>query len=176
MVEDIRKEITAVINYFDKPLVFKNLNAGMRLRLITRAFPGAKLIFIRRDPRFVIRSILKGRKRVKAQDGKIWGIMPPNYNEITKLPETEMCCAQIFYIEKQILKDLSLLPIQNIKTVYYQDLSISLIDNVAKWIGLVKRKEGIIPKFNKDEVGINNEMIKIESIVKKYPFDKGLFI
>ena len=59
MVEQIREEITAVINYFDKPLVFKNLNAGQRLRLLQRCFPEAKFIFTKRKIScFIIRNFL----------------------------------------------------------------------------------------------------------------------
>ena len=48
MIEEIKREITAVTNYFNKPIIFKNLNAGQRLRLLTQCFPNAKYIFIKR--------------------------------------------------------------------------------------------------------------------------------
>jgi hypothetical protein len=176
MVEKIRREITAIINYFDKPIVFKNLNAGQRLRLLKKAFPGAKFIFIRRDPRFVALSILKGRKKVKAKKGFVWGIMPPNYKMIAKLDELDMCCAQIYYIEEQIIEDLSLFPNKNIKTIHYQELSLSLIAELANWMDLKKRVKFIKPFFRKDEITAGNGIIEIENYLKKYSFDESLFI
>lgn len=176
MIEEIRCEITAVINYFDKPIVFKNLNAGMRLRLLKKTFPSAKLIFIRRDPRFVALSILKGRKMVKAKEGEIWGIMPPNHDKIAELDELDMCCAQIYYIEKQIKEDLSLFLDQNIKIIHYQELSLSIVNKLAKWMSSKRRDNYIYPVFRRDATKALDEIIEIERVVKRYSFDKSLFI
>ena len=62
MVSEIRDEITTIINYFDKPLVFKNLNAGQRLRLLSKCFPDAKFIFMKREFIFTAQSIIKAKK------------------------------------------------------------------------------------------------------------------
>jgi hypothetical protein len=61
MIKQIQNEVSAVINYFDKPILFKNLNAGQRLRLIQKCFPNAKFLYIKRSPFFVVQSILKAR-------------------------------------------------------------------------------------------------------------------
>lgn len=47
---DIKSEIVMPSNKFGAPFLFKNLNAGQRLNLISEIFPDARIIYMRRDP------------------------------------------------------------------------------------------------------------------------------
>jgi hypothetical protein len=122
MVREIRDEITAVINYFDKPLVFKNLNAGQRLRLLQRCFPEAKFIFTKREALFTAQSILKAKRKLKLPDNKYWGIMSKNFKELENLTYAEQIVKQIYYIEKQIVEDVKLFDNRNLLTTEYASL------------------------------------------------------
>lgn len=103
---DIKKLTAAITNRFGRPLLFKNLNAGMRIALLTKLFPGCKFIFIKRDPLFTAQSILLGRKKVFGDANKWWSVKPQNYNELKKLPYIEQIVKQVYFIEKQISSDL----------------------------------------------------------------------
>lgn len=178
MVSEIRDEVIGSSKVFGMPLLFKNLNAGQRLRLIKQAFPGARIIFIRRDPRFVVRSIMKARSKNGVKKGDWWSIMPPNFKELLKLPELDMSVAQVFYLEAQIEIDLKLFPQENVREVHYQDLSDSCIKGLGDWIGLEERDGGSLPKFHQDSIGsfVADELEEIESEIKKYSFKDDLFI
>jgi len=150
MVKEIRQEITAVCNYFDRPIAFKNLNAGQRLRLIQRCFPEAKLIYVRRDHRFIKKSILAARERAGVKQGEWWGIKPPNFKELQSLPENEMVAAQVISIEKQIELDLSRFPVSNHQILDFDDFSPESIMALGEWLGLKLRDNGCLPQFRKD--------------------------
>lgn len=122
MIEQIRDEITAVINCFDKPLVFKNLNAGQRLRLLQKCFPDAKFIFLKRDPLFTAQSILKAKRKVGISDDIFWSVMPSNVKELEKLNSYEQIIKQIYFLEKQIIEDRKLFDEKNILMVNYKEL------------------------------------------------------
>lgn len=168
----IRQEVNEVVDYFGKPLVFKNLNAGQRLRLIAQAFPNARIIFIRRDPRFVLRSILAARKRIGVKPGQWWSVRPPHYERYLGLPEPEMCAAQIYHIEKQILEDLPLFPREQIRVIDYQELSASKLVEIGSWLGLSPRAGGWLPEFTKDslEGWAQQELDALERAISRYPF------
>ena len=178
MIEELRAEVFGVINYLEKPLLFKNLNAGQRLRLIHRAFPSAKIIFIRRDPRFVIRSLLDARRKVGVKPGNWWSIMPPNVLELLSLPEPEMCAAQVYFVEKQIEEDLALFPAENIREIHYRDLQASVIQDLARWIGVHVRPGGALPKFFEDDTWLidNHHLDELDRLTAKFPFRKDLFV
>jgi hypothetical protein len=151
MVEEIQREITAVINYFDRPIVFKNLNAGQRLRFITRCFPDAKFIFITRDPLQTAQSILKAKRRAGLSDNTFWSIMPPNADALKGLDWDEQIAKQVYFLEKQITLDSSLAKQENFFTLQYKDLSLQQIDVLAKKLGLQKKKNAQKPEIRIQE-------------------------
>jgi len=178
MVTGIRAEVLGVTSYLGKPLLFKNLNAGQRLRLIKRALPDAKIIFVRRDPRFVVRSIMESRKKLRIREGQWWSIMPPKVDQLLGLPETEMVAAQVYFLEKQIEEDLGMFPADNVMELHYQDLNTALIEHLADWIGVNPRPGGSVPEFLQDSIYnlANDELEELNHIVSQYPFRKELFI
>lgn len=178
MVAGIRNEILGASAYLNKPLLFKNLNAGQRLRLIHRCFPNAKIIFVRRDPRFVIRSILRGRKKVGIGKSRWWGIMPKNFKNLLSLPEDSMCAAQVYYLEKQIEDDLSLFPSKNVQEVHYNELEEHLIHDIGAWAEAKPRVKASIPTFKKDNLDqlTSLELNDLNRLVKLYAFKEGLFL
>lgn len=171
-IKNIRTEITAVINCANKPLVFKNLNAGQRLRLLKEAFPDAKFIFLKRDPRFVVNSIMNARNKVGCNPNEFWGIKPKNFLELTALAEADMCIAQVYYIEKQISEDLQLFNRKNVFEMHYEDLSPNTLDIIGEYFELKHKSFGSLPKFKKDLVEKIDSirLNKIEETIKKYKF------
>lgn len=172
VIAAIRQEVNEVSAVFDRPLVFKNLNAGQRLRLIVKAFPDARIIFIRRDPLFVLRSILSARRRVGVKAGQWWSVRPPEYERYLSLPEAQMCAAQIFNIEKQILEDLELFPRENVFVVDYDELSADAVKEMGRTLGLMLREGGSLPEFSKDSVDVISaeEMDGLVKALSGYPF------
>ena len=177
MIEQIKNEVSAVINYFDKPILFKNLNVGQRLRLIRKCFPNAKFLYIKRDPFFVIQSILKARTKNNILHNQIWSIKPPNYKSLLSLDEVSMVTAQVYYLEKQIEKDLSLFYKKNVFTFDYE----SMTTNFADFLSNLEQRLNF-PQINKYEVKktlpditlnnrvtVNKELAsKIKNALKKY--------
>jgi hypothetical protein len=178
MVSEIREEVYGASGCFQRPLLFKNLNAGQRLRLIYKTFPDAKIIFLRRDPRFVTRSILKARKEVGTPERQWWSIMPPNVDELLRLPEGEMCAAQVYFIERQIEEDLTLFPKENVQEIHYQDLNENLVHRLGSWCRVPPREEATIPDFHQDSPMAleSEELDDLCRLVEKYPFKKEIFV
>lgn len=178
MVEGVRREVLGASAFLEQPLVFKNLNVGQRLRLIREAFPEAKIIFVRRDPRFVVRSILQTRKKVGVGEGQWWSVMPPNVSDLLNLTELEMCAAQVYHVERQIEEDLTLFPAQNTRQVHYQSLDNEVVDDLGKWIAAPRRAASDLPEFRHDQFQslTDQELKQWAKIIEKYPFEKELFV
>jgi hypothetical protein len=132
MINQIRTEISAVSNYFDKPILFKNLNAGQRLRLIRKCFPNAKFIYLKRNPFFVVQSILKARDRNNIVNNQLWSIKPPNFESLLSLDEVSMVSAQVYYLERQIEKDLLLFDKKCVFAFSYESMTTNFADFLAK--------------------------------------------
>jgi hypothetical protein len=149
VVDEIRKEVIAVTNYFNKPIVFKNLNAGQRIRMLSRCFPEAKYLFIKRDPLFTAQSINNARKKLAIPDDKIWSIKPFNFIDLEKLSVSEHIVKQIYFLERQILMDLHLIGEGCFLQIDYEELKVpSLIGIVQKFIHANSRPDAVMPNLN----------------------------
>ncbi|KFN48874.1 sulfotransferase family protein [Arenimonas composti] len=151
IVTAIRRELTAVVNRFDRPLMFKNLNAGQRLRLILKAFPDARLIHVVRDTEPTVRSILAARRSRGIGRGEWWSVKPRGYRELLSLDEEAMVRAQVARIEAQIAEDCARFPAGNVMQVRYNDFSPELVARIGQWIGCGRRGGGL-PEFRRDGV------------------------
>jgi len=162
MVNGIRREVTAVSDYFDRPILFKNMNAGLRLRLLHKCFPKAKFIFICRDHRFIVKSILNVRRTRRIKPNELWSLKPNDYEELLNLPELDMVIAQVYAIEQQIRADLSLFPPEQRCVVHYEKFSRDLVDMLGRFIGARKRSAGSLPVFKKDSPALLQSSYRLE--------------
>ena len=151
IVRQIRLEITSVINYFNKPLVFKNLNAGQRIRLLTTCFPEATFLFITRDPVQTVQAILMAKRELHVDDGAFWSIMPRNVRELEKLDPFEQIAKQVYFLERQIVQDSSLTARGGFYTIEYKKLSLSYVDDLARKLKFDKRQRYEIPSIRINE-------------------------
>lgn len=145
--EELKFSINFPSKWFAKHILFKNLNAGQRLRLINEAFPDAKIIYIQRDLKDTVSSILKARHSIGVSKDKIWSIRPKDYRSLEGLPEEEMCLRQVLLLQEQIELDLALFCQKNVFYVNYSELSEELIEELRSWIGVSARAGYVRPKF-----------------------------
>jgi len=177
MVDEIRKEITAIINYYDKPIVFKNLNMGQRLRLLKKCFPESKFIFIKREPLFTAQSILKAKRKIGIKDNEFWSVMPKNIKVLEQLNSYEQIVKQIFYIEKQIEKDKSLFKSKSFLDLDYRQFGNSF-DNTLNicqaFIG--KENKNIFQKADiklTEKISLDNkDILEFQREISKLDWDK----
>jgi hypothetical protein len=177
----LRKSITAVTNYLDQPILFKNLNAGMRINLIKSVFPEAKFLLIKRDPFYTVQSILLARKKLGINAGEWWSVKPPDFRDYLNMTEVGMVVRQVFDIEMQILNDLKgVVDETNYKILYYENLEVDKgwFNSVAEFIfqnsnSMVERLDIKVEVRNTDKLSKElSEEIKRE--MKKYDWIKDL--
>jgi len=151
MVRNVRREIAAVINYYDKPILFKNLNAGQRLRLLHQCFPEAKFVVVNREPLYAAQSILLAKRRLGLIDNEFWSIMPGNVDQLKTLSGYEQITKQIYFLQGQIFKDRRLFNDKNFLTVEYSNLNSELnviLEQCRTFIGASERSGFVEPDIS----------------------------
>ena len=103
---EMRRVVYAMIALKGKSVFFKNMNCGQRIGALSQIFPEALFIYCARNPLYTAQSLLKTRERVYGNYHTWWSIMPKEYKKLQSLRPIEQVVAQIYYIEKQINKDL----------------------------------------------------------------------
>ncbi len=102
---EIRATIYGVIRRFRLPMLFKNLNAGQRLGMLSEIAPDARFIFIRRDPLYTAQSILDVKFSKGMDPRSWWSIMPKDHERLLELDGPRMAASQVYYLERQIMMD-----------------------------------------------------------------------
>ena len=144
-VRHLRSEVARATRIAGKAIVFKNLNAGQRLRLISRSFPEARIVHITRDIRFNAQSIVLARCRNGIPRGTWWSIKPPKYEQYLDLPKADLAIAQVKAIEAQIEQDKQLFSPEQWKTVCYEDLTANperIVGEIAQFLNVKRRSRG----------------------------------
>lgn len=167
--QEIYNNIVSVINYYNKPLLFKNLNAGQRLRMIKEIFPNAKFIYVKRHMLFTAQSILTAKRKTGVADNQFWSIMPKNVEELKTLPWAEQIVKQIYFLELQIEEDSSLF--KDVLIIQYQDIlknTKEVIEDVQQFASLDYRTDYAEPIIKGgDYQSINdNDFKKLKSEIK----------
>jgi hypothetical protein len=137
----IRRELEGLSGYAGRPLVLKSLNyAVYNIHRFAEEFPTAKFLSIRRDPRFVVQSILESRRKRYGDESLWWTIRPRDYQAWLHRPPLEQVCHQVDDIRRAIEDGLAGLPANRKLEITYEDLigdPYGQLSRVADLIGNV---------------------------------------
>ena len=101
-----RQSVAALTSEFNKPVLFKNLYASLRIQAIAHYFPESLFVVIKRNEVANGHSILEARHE-RFRDYTSWfSVEPPKIEELKLLPAHQQVIEQIRHIHKTIDEDL----------------------------------------------------------------------
>ena len=101
-----RKTVSALMKTQNKPILFKNLFATLRIRPINKYIPEALFIIIKRDEVDNGHSILRARMKVHGDYSVWWSVPPPNIKVLQNLPPEQQVIEQIRQLNALIERDI----------------------------------------------------------------------
>lgn len=165
-LQEMSRNIFGIIRRFRLPLLFKNLNAGQRLGMISQIAPNAKFIFIRRDPLYTAQSILDVKRKLGLDERSWWSIMPQNHDRLLSLDGPDMAVAQVYYLERRIMEDRRLFSPEQWMDVRYEDFCADVsaaVYNVRNFISpgiLMKKDPGDLAITLRQEQTVDDELFQ----------------
>lgn len=153
------------------PFVIKNLVLSMRLRLIHRFWPRARIIWVRREPENIVHSILRARRQLNIPAHQWWSVKPKRFRQWLSLPEDEMVVQQVMAIEQHIQNDWILFNENQRMEMNYNTFvnrTERHISAVGSFIGQTERRENYIPFRTRIPEKRDNEHIQ-KLIRRLYP-------
>jgi hypothetical protein len=103
----------SVVSYFEavsrtagRPWLVKNARNGSLIGSFLKLFPRARFIRLRRARVFVAQSILQGRYVFKGDPSINWTVVPRGWKDLRDVPYPEQVARQVFFLERQIDRDL----------------------------------------------------------------------
>lgn len=108
-------EVNSMMNILSKPLVFKSqFWLSQNVGLLKSIFPNSKIVYIQRDPRYVMQSIYQARLKLKGDINQWWSVLPFNYSP--QFDWKKDIPNQVFRMEKIVEDSLKML--DHVKVVY----------------------------------------------------------
>lgn len=102
-----RRSIASLIDAFDRPILFKNLYATLRIRPILKHIPEALFIIVKRDELDNGHSLLEARNKVFNTYDNWWSMEPPLVEQLKRLPAHVQVIEQIRHIHALIDQDIA---------------------------------------------------------------------
>lgn len=119
-VGSLRQELAAIESVFLKPFMGKGKIFQYNIYEFSRLFPEFIFIHIKRDPRFVMQSVLEARRKYYGTERIWWGTKPRQHQWLTDLDPAYQIAGQVLFTEKDIDRQLECLDPARYLTCQYE--------------------------------------------------------
>ncbi|NNE20538.1 MAG: sulfotransferase, partial [Myxococcales bacterium] len=137
--QPVKRALEGLAGYFDRPLVLKNINfVSYQIAWLERLLPAAKFIWIRRDDRYTVQSIVRVRENEYGDRRVWWSVRPRDAGAWRDKPPVEQVAHQIRDVGRAIQSAFDGIPSEDCLTLEYEELMekpSGTLQRVAKFIG-----------------------------------------
>ena len=121
--DEIRSELAGLVGLSGRPLVLKNVNhVDFHVARFARELPNARFVWVVRDPRFVVQSILEARVQRYGNESAWWSIRPRDFEKWQDREPLEQVCHQLREVEEAVARDLARLAPERWVRLDYEEL------------------------------------------------------
>jgi hypothetical protein len=141
----VKRALEGLAGYFERPLVLKNINfVSYQIAWLKRLLPAAKFIWIRRDDRYTVQSILRVRENEYGDQRVWWSVRPRDVNAWRDESPVAQVAHQIHDVGRAIETAFDVLPSADRLTLDYEELMEEPSDTlrrVARFTGAMVADE-----------------------------------
>jgi Sulfotransferase family len=158
-----RRSIASLISAFDRPVLFKNLYATLRIRPILEYIPEALFIIVKRNEIDNGHSLLEARFKVLNTYDNWWSMEPPSVDQLKRFPAHVQVIEQIRHIYALIDQDIAQSSVSRSRfhQIEYEDFCSNVHDSLSKFDAFLKRhgvdidKRFVVPERFQTSRGIH---------------------
>jgi hypothetical protein len=117
----LQKGVAAIESVFAKPFAAKAIIVQYNLDVLFQGFPNSLIVHIRRDPAYVMQSILQARERFYGDRALWWSVKPKEYGLLKEMDFYHQIAGQVYYTERALAEQMLEIPEPNKLVVDYED-------------------------------------------------------
>jgi hypothetical protein len=148
--ERMNRELATLEAALEKPLALKAMLLNWHIPFLDSAFDQALFVNLKRDPAYVVQSMLEGRQRYFNTEDRWYSFKPPQYAWLKDLSPVEQVAGQIHFIRQATDEGLAQVAPARAWTVQYEDFCH---DPAAAWAVLTEKMAGLGHALPGDYVG-----------------------
>ena len=118
----VRAMFAALEQRTGRPLLIKSLSLVNRIDALASTLPYVRIVILRRDPRFVVRSLVDGNTDQRIPANQWEGVRPPRYDELANVAVVRRTAWQVAELAAAIRRVHSLFDASQIAELTYEDL------------------------------------------------------
>jgi hypothetical protein len=171
----VKRALEGLAGYFDRPLVLKNINfVSYQVAWLKRLLPAAKFVWIRRDDRYTVQSILRVRENEYGDQRVWWSVRPRDANAWRNESPVAQVAHQIHDVGRAIETAFDGLPSEDRLTLDYEELMEEPPDTlrrVARFIGAKVadevRLDAVALKLRNDQTVDDETWTQIQTVLER---------
>jgi hypothetical protein len=118
----VREMIAALAVRTGRPLLIKSLSLVDRLDAVAATVPGARIVILRRDPQYVVQSLMRGQSDRRAGSDRWEGVRPPGYSDLGGMGAVRRTAWQVVALTALLHEGRRRFPEDQIAELTYEDL------------------------------------------------------
>jgi len=135
----VRTALEGLAGYFNRPLVLKNINfVSYQIAWLKRLLPAAKFIWIQRDHRYTVQSILRVREDEYGDRSLWWSVRPRDARAWRERSPVEQVAHQVTDVNRAIGSAFESIRAEDALKLTYEELTQNpseTLERVARFIG-----------------------------------------
>lgn len=120
--QQVREMIAALTHRTGRPLLIKSLSLVGRLEAVAATVPHARIVRLHRDPRQVIRSLVRAQSDPRSAADQWEGVTPPGLLEAGDLGTVRRAAAQVAALSSMLHDASTVFDADSVLDVSYEDL------------------------------------------------------
>jgi LPS sulfotransferase NodH len=139
-LEKLNRELASLEAAMERPLALKAMLLNWHIPFLDAAFEKVLFVHLKRDPAYVVQSMLEGRQRYFGNEHLWYSFKPPEYAWLKDLPPVEQVAGQIHFIRQATEAGMAQVAPARACTVRYEDFCR---DPAAAWSALTEKMAGL---------------------------------
>ncbi len=121
-IDGIAHGLAGIERVFNKPVALKAIMLQYNIDLLKKIHKDFLILYIKRDPLFIMQSILNSRLKYYNDKNIWWSVKPKEYNNLIKKSWHHQIAGQVYYTEKAIIDGFNDINVCNKLVIEYEDL------------------------------------------------------
>ncbi len=139
-VASLNRELATLEAALEKPLAMKGMLLNWNIPFLNEAFEKVIFVNLKRNPAYVVQSMLEGRQKYFGTESLWYSFKPPEYAWLKDLPPVEQVAGQIHFIRQAVDAGIAQVGSERALTLHYEDFC----QNPASvWAALVEKMAGM---------------------------------
>jgi len=146
----LERQLNAVASFFGQPLIIKSLPfINYKILKLDSVFNNVYFIYIKRNPKSIVQSVLGAREKIYGDINKWWSIRPNNIEELINKSAVEQVFAQYRSVTSAIENAFKKLDVTRKITINYEQLIDSPEKTTSELFSFIKTKSKAFKYENK---------------------------